>query len=86
MLCELNTRYSRKIARKLSERGKRMAKVRWDKFRATVYERPEPDPHFIRAYKFEIGIRNKDTGETFFVDLKSGRQAHKIAGLILKYL
>jgi hypothetical protein len=45
-----------------------------------------PEPKFERAYRFEIGIRNKDTGEACFVDLKSGRQAHKIAGLVLKYL
>ena len=40
----------------------------------------------VRAYAFEIGIRNKATGETCFVDLKSARQAHKIAGLILKFI
>lgn len=45
-----------------------------------------PEPKYVRAYCFEIGIRNKATGETCFVDLKSARQAHKIAGLILKYL
>ena len=45
-----------------------------------------PEPKFKRAYRFEIGIRNKDTGETCFVDLKSGRQAHKIGDLVLKYL
>ena len=45
-----------------------------------------PEPKMERAYRFEIGIRNKLTGETCFVDLKSGRQANKIAGLILKYL
>ena len=45
-----------------------------------------PEPRCVRAYRFEIGIRNKLTGETCFVDLKSARQAHKIAGLILKFL
>lgn len=45
-----------------------------------------PEPKFVRAYKFQIGIRNNITGETCFVDLKSARQAHKIAGLVLKYL
>ena len=45
-----------------------------------------PELKRVRAYRFEIGIRNKATSETCFVDLKSARQAHKIAGLILKYL
>ena len=45
-----------------------------------------PEPRMARYHRFEIGIRNKLTGETCFVDLKSARQAHKIAGLILKYL
>jgi hypothetical protein len=45
-----------------------------------------PEPKFLRAYRFEIGIRNKATGETCFVDLKSARQAKKIASLILKHL
>ena len=45
-----------------------------------------PAPKMERWFRFEIGIRNKATGETCFVDLKSGRQAHKIAGLVLKYL
>ena len=45
-----------------------------------------PEPKFRKAYLFEIGIRNKATGETCFVDLKSARQAKTIAGLVLKYL
>jgi hypothetical protein len=45
-----------------------------------------PEPRYVRHYRFEIGFRNKGTGETCFVDLKSARQAHTIAGLVLKYL
>lgn len=46
----------------------------------------EREPKLERWYKFEIGIKNKLTGETCFVDLKSARHAHKIAGLVLKYI
>lgn len=38
-----------------------------------------------RAYRFEFGVRDKATGETHFVDLKSVRHAAKALGLILKF-
>ena len=67
---------------KLARWRKRKAELRAERIAAGW----TPEPKFVRAYPFEIGIRNKQTGETCFVDLKSARQAHKIAGLILKYL
>ena len=45
----------------------------------------EPEPKFERYYRFEFGVRDKLTGETHFVDLKSVRHAAKALGLILKY-
>ena len=68
---------------KLARWRKRKAEIRQERIAAGLLER---EPKFERWYRFEIGIRNKHTGETCFVDLKSARQAHKIAGLILKYL
>jgi hypothetical protein len=62
---------------------RRKAEIRNERIAAGLLER---EPKLDRWYRFEIGIRNKATGETCFVDLKSGRQAHKIAGLVLKYL
>jgi hypothetical protein len=68
---------------KLKRWRQRKAEIRQERIAAGLLER---EPKMERWHRFEIGIRNKATGETCFVDLKSGRQAHKIAGLILKYL
>ena len=51
-----------------------------DQFIATA------EPKFIRAYPFEFGVRNKQTGETAWHDLVSVRHAAKALGLILKYI
>ena len=68
---------------KLARWRQRKAEIRQERIAAGLIER---EPKLERHYRFEIGIRNKATGETCFVDLKSARQAHKIAGLILKHL
>jgi hypothetical protein len=44
-----------------------------------------PDPKLVRWHRFELGVRDKVTGETHFTDLKSARHAHKAVGLILKF-
>jgi len=45
-----------------------------------------PEPKFVRAYRFEFGVRNKATGEIVWHDLKSVRHASKALGLVLKYI
>jgi hypothetical protein len=45
----------------------------------------EREPKLVRWYRFEFGVRDKLTGETQFVDLKSARHAAKALGLILKH-
>jgi hypothetical protein len=45
-----------------------------------------PEPKFVRAYRFEFGVRDKMSGETAWHDLKSVRHAAKALGLVLKYL
>ena len=69
-----------------AEKLNRMRAAKKRKREELIADGWRPEPKMERAYRFEIGIRNKATGETCFVDLKSGRQAHKIAGLVLKYL
>jgi hypothetical protein len=86
MLISLNSRYSRRLRKAASERGKRMAKARWDKWRADSSNRPEPEPKMLRWCRFEYGVRDKATGETQFRDLVSIRQASKALSLILKFL
>jgi len=46
----------------------------------------EREPKLERWHRFEFGVRNKTTGESHFVDLKSVRHAAKALGLILKFL
>jgi hypothetical protein len=85
MLHEFQGRYSQRVKRSLSARGRRMAKARWDRWRANSENRPEPEPKMVRWHRFEYGIRDTVTGETHFRPLVSGRQAAKAIGLILKY-
>lgn len=77
--------YSRRLARKASERGRRLAKIRWAKWRAEAHNRPESEPRMERYYPFEFGVRRKGNGETHWHDLVSVRHAAKALGLILKF-
>ena len=45
-----------------------------------------PEPKMVRTYRFEFGVRNKNTGETAWHDLVSVRHAAKAMGLVLKFL
>jgi hypothetical protein len=74
-------RYNR-ICRKLS--NWRAAKAR--KRQEAIDAGWRPEPKFVRAYPFEFGVRNKQTGETAWHDLKSVRHAAKALGLVLKYI
>lgn len=78
-------RYSQRLKRDLSTRGRRMAKARWDKWRAEATKRPEPEPKMVRWHRFEYGVRDKLTGEAHWRDLTSIRQAKEALGLILKF-
>lgn len=86
MLREWKGPYSRKLAKKLSERGRRMAKARWDKYRSMPHIGPEPEPKKERWFPLEFGVRDKRTGETAWTDLRSVRHAAKALGLILKFI
>lgn len=67
------------------ERGRRLANIRWSRWRESAHLRPEPEPKFVRAYPLEFGVRRKSNGEVYWHDLKSVRHAAKALGLILKY-
>ena len=86
MLTTFKGGYSQRLNRALSARGRRMAKSRWDKWRANAATRPEPEPKMQRWHRFEYGIRDRSTGETHWRELVSVRQAARALGLILKYL
>ena len=85
MLLKFQGRYSQRVKRALSARGRRMARARWAKWRAETASRPEPEPRMKRYYPLEYGVRVKATGETHFRDLVSVRQAARALGLIVKF-
>ena len=45
----------------------------------------EREPKMVRWFPLELGIRDKLTGETCWIDLKSARDAVKRITVILKY-
>lgn len=44
-----------------------------------------PEPRMVRAYPLELGVRNKSTGETAWVDLRSVRDAARRLRVVLKF-
>jgi len=68
---------------KLKRWRKRKAEIRQERIAAGLLER---EPKFVRAYRFEFGVRDKVSGETAWHDLKSVRHAAKALGLVLKYI
>lgn len=85
MLRELQGGFSQRVRRALSERGRRMARARWAKWRAESGSRPEPEPRMERWYRFEYGVRDTLSGETHFRPLVSVRQAARALGLVIKF-
>lgn len=68
--------------RKLSNMRAAKARKRQALVDAGLLER---EPKMERAYRFEIGFRDTFTGDIGWKPLKSSRNAHLTAGLILKY-
>jgi hypothetical protein len=62
-----------------------MANARWDRWRANVASRPEPEPKMERWYQFQYAIRDKLSGEEAWRDLVSLRQMTAAARLVLKH-
>ena len=71
-----------RMLRKMANWRRRKAEIRQERIAAGLLER---EPKLVRYFPLEFGVRVKATGETHFVDLRSGRQAAKALGLILKY-
>jgi len=82
---EFKGRFSRTFQKQLSERGRRMARIRWEKWRADANNRPEPEPKMERFYPFEFAIREKLTGEVAWHDLRSVRHVAKASSLVLNF-
>ena len=83
MLRSFNSRYSRKLRKALSDKGRRMANARWAKWRSE--DHPEPEPRMLPWHRFEYCVRDRLTGEAHWRELVSVRQASKALGLIVKF-
>ena len=72
-----------RMLRKMANWRAAKARIRQERIDAGLLER---EPKFVRAYRFEFGVRDKVSGETAWHDLKSVRHAAKALGLVLKYI
>ena len=68
--------------RKLANMRAAKARKRQERIAAGELER---EPKLERWHRFEFGVRDKITGETHFVDLKSIRHAAKALGLVRQF-
>lgn len=58
------------------------ARIRQERMAAGLLER---EPRMVRWFPLELGVRDKVSGETAWVDLRSVRDAAKRLAVILKY-
>lgn len=63
----------------------RLANMRAAKARKRLENPPEHEPKMLRWHPLELGIRDKLSGETCWIDLKSCRDAAKRIAVILKF-
>jgi hypothetical protein len=85
MLQEFKGRFSRRVSKGLSERGRRMANARWAKWRAEAASRPEPEPKMQRWYPLAFGVRDKTLGVECWMDLRSLRDVTRRLAVLLRY-
>jgi hypothetical protein len=64
---------------------KKLANMRAAKERKRLANPPEREPEFVRYFPLEFGVRDKRTGETVWMDLRSTRDAAKRINAVLKY-
>lgn len=62
-----------------------MANMRAAKERKRIENPIEQEPKMLRYYALEFGVRNKYTGETAWIDLRSIRDVAKRVGIVLRY-
>ena len=83
------SKYRKRLQDKYKRKSELLAKMRAAKARIRQERIDagllEVEPRLIRWHRFELGVRDKISGETHFVDLKSVRHASTALGLILKH-
>lgn len=63
----------------------RLSEMRAAKARKRLDNQPEREPKMVPWYPMELGIRDKISGETCWIDLKSCRDAAKRIAVLLKF-
>jgi hypothetical protein len=79
------SKYRRRRSDKWLRRSAQLAAMRTAKARKRTENSVEREPKLVRWFPLELGIRDKATGETCWIDLKSARDAVKRIAIILKY-
>lgn len=74
-------RWQNKRKRQLAK----LANMRAAKARKRLANPPERKPKLVRWYALEFGVRDKVTGETVWMDLRSTRDVAKRVAVVLKY-
>ena len=63
----------------------KLANMRAAKARQRAANPPEREPRPLRWFPLEFGVRDKRTGETVWMDLRSTRDVAKRVTVLLKY-
>jgi hypothetical protein len=79
------SKYRRRFSDKYKRKSERLAKMRAAKEQKRLANPVEREPERVRYSPLQLGIRNKLTGETAWVDFKSIRDAVKRLAVIKKY-
>ena len=65
---------------------RKLANMRAAKERKRLARGPrEEEPRMVRGFPLEFGVRDKVTGETVWLDLRSTRDVAKRVAVVLKY-
>ena len=64
---------------------RKLANMRAAKERKRLENPPEREPKLVRWFPLEFGVRDKRTGETVWMDLRSTRDVAKRVAVVVKY-
>lgn len=64
---------------------RKLANMRAAKERKRLANPPEHEPKMVRWFPLEFGVRDKRTGETVWMDLRSTRDVAKRITVLLKH-
>ena len=83
--CTHSKRFFRNRKARREKVLRKMSAMRAAKERKRLANPPEHEPKMERWFPIELGVRDKLTGETAWVDLRSVRDAVKRLGVVIKF-